>query len=191
MTGDSRLYPVDGQKNSVSDSGTMSKGSRDLSHLFVAVGAFVTGAWWVKDQTEERKKSRVERGDPDSVETVCNAIGPILDEWMPEECSSEDEFVADLFDYLDDEVAEDWDIEMCPDTPEGKPDILIDNRLALEVKVNPGKAERDRLVGQVAGYSRQWVTWIVLVDTPPSRVGMLSDLLHDKGLERILIFEFP
>jgi hypothetical protein len=62
----------------------------------------------------------------------------------------------------------------------------IDN----EVKCDLLKAERDRLIGQTAGYSREWVTWIVLVDTPPSRVGAVEKLLADKGLGHILVFAF-
>lgn len=39
-------------------------------------------------------------------------------------------------------------------------------------------------------YSREWVTWIVPIDSPPSRVGRLERLLADKGLERILVWRF-
>jgi hypothetical protein len=143
-----------------------------------------------KEPNGRRPKSRAEKEDPDHVEEVCTAIAPILDAWEPEDCSNENEFVEQLFDYLDAELPEGWDIEMCPATSEGKPDILIDDCLALEVKVNPIKTERDRLVGQTAGYSRRWVTWIVLIDTPASRAGDLEHLLVDKGLDRILIFDF-
>jgi len=87
------------------------------------------------------------------------------------------------------EVA-DFEIEMRPRTPEGKPDILIHDRLAIEVKVNLSKAERDRLIGQTAAYSREWVTWIVLIDTPESRVGALERLLASKDLQHILVFAF-
>jgi hypothetical protein len=62
--------------------------------------------------------------------------------------------------------------------------------LAIEVKRDLSKAERDRLIGQTAGYSREWVTWIVLVDTPASRVGAVEKLLADKGLSHILVFAF-
>lgn len=84
----------------------------------------------------------------------------------------------------------DWEIEVMPPTSEGRPDILVGNLLALEVKLNPNKAERDRCVGQSAGYSRQWVTWIVLIDASASRMGQLEDLLADKGLDRILVWNF-
>jgi hypothetical protein len=82
------------------------------------------------------------------------------------------------------------EIDLRPDTCQGVPDILIDDRLVLEVKVNPNKAERDRLLGQCAGYSREWVTWVVLIDTPSYRVRELEELLAAKGLEHILVFAF-
>ena len=62
--------------------------------------------------------------------------------------------------------------------------------LAIEVKVSLSKVERDRLMGETAAYSREWVTWIVLIDTPDSRVGSLEKLLADKGLDYILVFAF-
>jgi len=39
-------------------------------------------------------------------------------------------------------------------------------------------------------YSREWVTWIILIDSRPSKVGRLERLLADKGLERILLWRF-
>ena len=195
-----------------------------LEHLLYAAGGILVGAWWVKNQHDEGKKSRAERDDPDGVKEVCNTFAPILDEWEPEQFETEDEYVEDLFNYLldgdddegddgtddgdadqadddtdeddvtDDEVDEDdeddFDIEMRPSTHEGVPDILIHDQLAIEVKVNLSKAERDRLIGQTAAYSREWVTWIVLIDTPASRVGALERLLAAKGLEHILVWAF-
>ncbi len=168
-----------------------------LEHLLWAAGGLLTGAWWVKNQHDQAKKSRAEKDDPDAVEEVCNTIAPILDEWEPEQFETEDDYVENLFDYLVDETQEedetdedDFEIEMRPSTPEGKPDILIDDRLAIEVKVDLSKAERDRLIGQTAAYSREWVTWIVLIDTPKSRVGALERLLAAKDLQHILVFAF-
>jgi hypothetical protein len=160
-----------------------------LEHLIWAAGGLLAGAWWVKNQHDEAKKSRAERDDPEAVEEVCDAIAPILDEWEPEMYDTEDEYVEDLFDYLCEDT-EDFGIEMFPSTREGNPDILIDDILAIEVKCNLSKAERDRLIGQTAAYSREWVTWIVLIDTPDSRVGAVEKLLADKGLAHILVFAF-
>ena len=148
----------------------------------------------MKNQHDQAKKSRAEKDDPDGVEEVCNAIAPILDDWEPEQFETEDDYVEDIFNYLVDETQEteetDFEIEMCPSTHEGKPDILIHDRLAIEVKVNLSKAERDRLIGQTAAYSREWVTWIVLIDTSESRVGALERLLAAKDLQHILVFAF-
>jgi hypothetical protein len=103
--------------------------------------------------------------------------------------TDENEYVRIVADYLDENS--DWDIELWPRSPEGAPDILIGDLLALEFKFNPNKFERDRCVGQCAGYSRQWPTWIILIDTPKSSVGRLEELLADKGLEHISIWNFP
>ncbi len=45
-------------------------------------------------------------------------------------------------------------LEMRTSTSHGIPEILINDRLVLELKVNPNKAERDRLIGQCCDYSR-------------------------------------
>jgi hypothetical protein len=159
------------------------------TNLVWAAGGAIIGVWWVKNQTEDAKKSRAERDDPDGVKEVCEEIAPLLDIWEPDEnCQTEGDFVEDLAEYL--QANTDWEIEVAPDTPEGQPDILIGDLLALELKINPSKNERDRCVGQCAGYSRLWVTWIILIDASASTVGRLEDLLADKGLDRILVWNF-
>lgn len=166
-----------------------------LDHLLWGAGGLLLGAWWVKDQADEAKRSRAEQDDPDGTAAVCEEVAPILDDWEPEQYDCEDDYADDLYQYLYDEYVDDpdsfgEDICLRPDTREGVPDILIDDRLVLEVKRNPNKAERDRLLGQCAGYSREWVTWVVLIDTPRHRVRELEELLAAKGLEHILVFEF-
>lgn len=159
------------------------------NHLLWAAGGALVGAWWVKNQVEGFKKSRAETDDPDGVREVCEEIEEILDEWQPDnECQSEIDFVYDLANYLDENS--DWEIEVTPATDEGQPDIVIGDLLALEVKINPNKSERDRCIGQCAGYSRQWVTWIILVDASEDRAESLQELLDDKGLDRILVWNF-
>ena len=49
-----------------------------LDHLVWALGGLVTGAWWVKNQTDEPKKSRAEKEDPEGVDHVCQSVGPVL-----------------------------------------------------------------------------------------------------------------
>jgi hypothetical protein len=168
----------------------MSDQKPKLDHLLWAAGGLFAGAWWVKNEHDEAKKSRAEKDDPEGVEEVCNAIAPILDDWQPKGYETEYEYLEDLFDYLVHETDGDFCVEMCPNTREGKPDILIDDLLVVEVKRDLIKTERDRLIGQTAAYSREWVTWIVLIDTPDSRVGAVEKLLADKGLAHILVFAF-
>ena len=114
----------------------------------------------------QARKSRAEREDPDGVAAICEEAAPVLDDWEPE------------------------DIDLRPPTLEGVPDILIDDRLVMEVNRKLNKAERDRQVGQYAGYSREWVNPVVLIDTPARRVRELEELLAVKGLVHILVFSF-
>jgi hypothetical protein len=166
-----------------------------LTHLLWGAGGALAGAWWIKGQNNEAKKSQAERDDPDGVAEICAEIGLILDNWEPEECDCEDDYVNNLYEYLaaeTDDASESCveDLYLRPDTREGVPDVLIDDHLVIEVKLKVNKSERDRLIGQCAGYSREWVTWIVLIDTPEHRVRELGELLDAKGLGHILVFSF-
>lgn len=159
------------------------------SHLAWAIGGAAIGSLWVKNQVDESKKSRAERDNPDEVEEMCLEIGELLEDWEPdEECETEDDYMQDLAAYLDEHS--EWEIEICPHSPEGKPDILIGDSLAIELKINPNKVERDRLIGQCAGYSRLWATWAVIVGAGDNKIGRLVDLLEDKGLEQISVWSF-
>jgi hypothetical protein len=68
--------------------------------------------------------------------------------------------------------------------------LLIDDCLALELKVNPDKAEGDRCVGQCGACSREWATWIILIDAPSHVVRDLEELLAAKGLDYIDVISF-
>jgi hypothetical protein len=140
-------------------------------------------------RTEEAKLSRAKWEDREEVEGVCEEVSETLDRWEPsDDCENEDDFQDDLADYLD--ANTECEIEVTPGTSEGKPDILIDDLLALELKFDPSKAEMDRGVGQCMSYSREWVTWIVLIDSPASKARRIERLLAAKGLERILMWRF-
>ncbi len=159
------------------------------SHLACAIGGAVVGSWWARSQADEAKKSRAELDDPDGAEDVYTDIRDLLDGWEPDaECETEDDFTRDLADYL--EEYSHWEIEVYPNTYEGKPDIVIGDLLALELKLAPSKGERDRAIGQCAAYSRQWITWLVLIDASATEVGRVRDLLLDKGLEQIEVWRF-
>lgn len=160
------------------------------SHLVVAGIGALAGIAWAYNRVANAKKSRAERDHPDEVEQVCEEVYELLDQMeLAGRSMSENDYVQQVADYLDENSQ--YEIETWPTTPEGTPDILIDDLLALEFKYNPNKVERDRCVGQCAGYSRSWVTWIVLLDTPASRIGRLEGLLKDKGLDHLAVWNFP
>ena len=160
----------------------------DMSHLVVGIGGAIFGTWLIKNQIEESKKSRAEKDYPEDVAEVCKEIGELLDDWIPDSYENEDGYTQDLFSYLFENS--EWEIEIRPNTSEGYPDILIANLLALELKVDPNKAERDRLITQCLGYSRQWVTWAIVIDASASKIGKIENLLADKGLEHILVLPY-
>jgi hypothetical protein len=165
------------------------KNDINLSHVLFGVAGLALGASVVNSQAEEAKKSRAERDDPNQVVEVCNRVCRALDAWEPDDDNvTEEDFVRDLATYLNHETV--FEIEEHPDTREGQPDVLVEDCLAIEVKRNPRKNERDRCVGQCAGYSREWATWIVVIDANASVVGDLENLLADKGLERIAVWAF-
>lgn len=165
------------------------KPKTNWSHLAWAIGGAAVGSWLARSQSAEAKKSRAELDDPAQAEDVYNDIRDLLDAWEPDpECETEDEFTHDLADYLDEYC--DWEIEVYPNTREGKPDIVIGDLLALELKCAPSKGECDRAVGQCAAYSRQWITWLVVIDATATEVGRMQDLLFDKGLEQIEVWHF-
>ena len=156
----------------------------NLTPLYCLVGGGLLGAAWQRNQTEEAKKSRAEREHPDKVEEVRDEIEHALDSWEPDEGNAtEDDFVNDLAEHVRAEAG--YIVEVRPSTREWRPDILVEGVLALEIKVNPSKSERDRCIGQCAGYSRLWATWIVLIEASPSAEEDLYQLLVDKGLEHI------
>ena len=159
------------------------------SHLLWGIAGLAVGVIWSRSELESSKKSRAEVDDPDGAKEVCEGVAFLLEAWeSAKDCETEDHFTEDLADFLENNSK--WEIEVSPDSPKGQPDILIGDLLALELKVNPSKSERDRLIGQCAGYSRLWVTWAVIIGAPESRVGRLVDLLEDKGLEQIAVWSF-
>lgn len=159
------------------------------SHRFAMAGGLALGSWIAREQISEAKRSRAERDDLESAEAVYEEIGTLLDSWEPDpDCESEDDFTQDLADWLDEHT--EWEIEVYPSTREGRPDILVGDILALELKRSPSKGELDRCMGQCAAYSRQWITWMVLVDASASEVGRLEDLLEDKDLSQIGVWRF-
>jgi tetratricopeptide (TPR) repeat protein len=81
-------------------------------------------------------------------------------------------------------------IDLRPTTSCGVPDILINGQLVLELKIDPDKGGRDRGIGQCADYSREFVTWMVIIGGPAWRIQELEDLLVSRGLDGIKVVSF-
>ncbi len=159
------------------------------SHLAWGLGGIAIGKWLARSTLVESKKSRAERDYPDEAKEAYEEIGDLLDQWKPsQECKTEDDFTHDLADYLTENS--DLDVEVYPDTEVGKPDILIDDLIALELKVSPKKSEQDRCIGQCADYSRLWITWMVIIDASGNTVGRLERVLKDRSLDHIQVWDF-
>jgi hypothetical protein len=161
-----------------------------LKKLGLVVGGGLFGAFLLQSHHDEKKKSRAEKEDPDGCNELCNTVSEILDRWEPPDFNYEDEYTEDLYEFLDEDLDEDIPIKMRKKTTRGLPDILIDNRLVLELKVEPKKTERDRLIGQCCDYSVEWVTWAIVIDMPEEKVDELRELLEQKSLNYIDIIEF-
>lgn len=158
------------------------------SHLAFAIGGVLAGSWFARKTIQDSKKSRAERDFPTETEEVYEEISNLLKEWEPDDnCETEYDFMIDLHDYLEENT--DLRLEIEPKTNEGHPDILVEALIALELKVNPSKAERNRCVGQCAQYSREFLTMMIIVDSPPSKIDEMYKLLIDKGLEQIEVWD--
>jgi hypothetical protein len=161
-----------------------------LKKLGLLVGGGLFGAMLLASHYDEKRKSRAEKEDPDGCKELCTTVSEILDRWEPEDFDYEDDYTEDLYLFLDGELDEDIPIKMRKKTSRGLPDILIDDRPVLELKVEPKKTERDRLIGQCCDYSVEWVTWAIVIDMPEDKVTQLRELLNQKSLNYIDIVEF-
>lgn len=165
------------------------KEKSDYSHFIAIAGGAAFGYWLSTSQADAAKRSRAEIDDPELCDEACGKISELLEDWEPDEsCEIEADFTHDLAQYIEEQC--DLEIEVFPNSPEGKPDVLVGDVLALELKVGLGKAQRDRLIGQCAGYSRLWITWAIIIDASESELGRLVDLLADKGLEHIAVWGY-
>ncbi len=102
--------------------------------------------------------------------------------------------VAFLRDGLKDARAEDDDrrikVQKRGRTNLGVPDVLIDDRLVLELKVGPHEGEKDRLIGQCCKYSVEWVTWAIVIDMDEGKCSELVEILAKKSLHYIEVIPF-
>ena len=172
---------------------------KDPRQLVIALGlSALGGAAIVQSHHEEAAKSQAEKEDPNGCEWLCNLIWDLLDDWEPEGFDAEDEYTDDLVDYL----RANLDGIEAPDdgrrikvakrvrTDIGIPDVRIDDRLVLELKVGPHEGEKDRLIGQCCKYSVEWVTWAIVIDMDEDKQEELVELLDKKSLHYIELIPF-
>ena len=155
------------------------------------------GQRFVQSHHDEAKKSRAEIEDPHGTEWICTIVWDLLDDWHPPDMDCEDDYTDHLFKFLRREIPHMLEkndphvaLEKRTGTSHGIPDLLIHDRLVLELKVSSKKTERDRLIGQCCEYSRGYVTWAIVIDWPEERVQKLVDLLEAKCLNYIEVIEF-
>lgn len=172
---------------------------RDVRNLVIALGlGALGGATIVQSHHEEVAKSEAEKDDPEGCEWLCDLIWDLLNDWEPEECESEDDYTDDLVDYLRanlEGVGAPGDgrrikVAKRVRTEIGIPDVRIDDRLVLELKVGPHEGEKDRLIGQCCKYSVEWVTWAIVVDMDEDKQEELVELLAKKSLNYIEVIPF-
>ena len=149
----------------------------------VAVGAAVLHVLQTNTPIQQTSLNRLQPSNE-----VIEEFTQILNHCEPDQpFSNEIAFEDWLSKYLDDHS--DYAIETRPSTEFGIPDILVDNTLAIELKINPDKSKQDACVGQCIGYAQRWYTMLVLLDTPRRDIERLDTLLNRPGLEKIPIFE--
>ncbi len=156
------------------------------------------GAAIVQSHRERDAKSQAEKDDPEGCEWLCNLIWDLLDDWMPADCESEDDFTDDLVDYLRANLGgtkapgdgRRIRVARRVRTDYGIPDVRIDDRLVLELKVGPHEGEKDRLIGQCCKYSVEWVTWAIMIDMEEGKRDELVRLLDKKSLHYIEVIPF-
>ena len=172
---------------------------KDSRNFVIALGlGAAAGAAIIQSHHDDAAKSQAEKDDEAGCEWLCDLIWDLLEHWESEPCETEDDYTDDLVDYLRDELrdvrAPDDDrrikIEKRVRTDFGNPDIIIDDRLVLELKLGPHEGEKDRLIGQCCKYSVEWVTWAVVLGMSRKKAKKLVKLLQKKSLHYIEVIEF-
>ncbi|MFY9910735.1 MAG: hypothetical protein WCF22_21945 [Candidatus Sulfotelmatobacter sp.] len=171
---------------------------RDARKVAVAMAlGGIAGAAIIQSHHDQKRKSQAEKDDPEGVAWICNLVWDLLDDWEPPDYEREDDYTDDLVQFLRDELScergEDGrriSVTKRTKTYCGIPDILVDDRLVLELKVDPKETEKDRLIGQCCKYSQEWVTWAIVIDMPDERVDKLVALLDARSLNYIEVIPF-
>ena len=172
--------------------GDRQKSSGGSGLLGFLLGGITGGAlvkWWLDHQAEEDRKSRAEQDDPEFLQEVLEVLDGFFKRIQFQGDFKDERHIMVALARRLDKVSE-FEIEVEPVTPHGKPDILVGAAVALELKKGLTKAEMDRCVSQCAEFAKQWFTIILVFDTPSSMVQRLENHLHDLGLEHIPVVHY-
>jgi hypothetical protein len=122
----------------------------------------IAGAAVIQSHHHQKRKSQAEKDDPEGVEWICDLVWDLLDDWEPPACEREDDYTDDLVQFLRDRLSDERSddgrrigVIKRTKTFRGIPDILIDDRLVLELKVDPREAKRIGLWASAANILRR------------------------------------
>jgi hypothetical protein len=128
--------------------------------VVLALGG-IAGAAVIQSHHDEKRKSQAEKDDPDRTEWICGLVWDLLDDWEPPDFEREDEYTDDLAQFLREELRSERgddgrriSVIKRTKTAFGVPDVLIDDRLVLELKVNPRETEKDPISRRLVGGSQ-------------------------------------
>ncbi len=158
--------------------------------LLMGAAGLGLGAYLEQRRRAKLRLSRAEREEPDVVLEVVAEVGGLLEACvLLEDFKREADFRDAIAGYIQEHS--ELDVEIEASTREGRPDILVEGVLALELKLRPKRGHLHRAVGQTAEYARRWVTWLVLADTKESKVQHLVDLLADSDMDHVAVWALP
>ena len=124
----------------------------------------------------------------DTVKFRLDRVGTLkklVDKWRPRNCTTEKDYETSLTAFLRRELPE--DTKITPQYAQGRfrADLVIDDRLVVEIKYNlDSTAKYQRLIGQVASY-KDWKGQIILLltgKTDPDLKKELNSYLKKEGL---------
>lgn len=124
--------------------------------------------------------------------TEANVCKVIINKWYPKRGQSHDELKSDLYLLFKKKLGDEY---VRKESGEYRADIVIDKNIPVELKVNfGGKAERNRLWGQITDYKKDYKGTIFLVICGINKMDdawgeIKPQLGEDKRVETIIKFE--
>jgi hypothetical protein len=163
--------------------------NQQFSHVEWCLSGNMLNSWSARVGIADFQKSIAEKESPEAAKESYEEISQLLDNWeIDQDSENQSEFIQDLVDYLHSNTG--WEVEIYPDIPEGQPDILIGDLIAISLRVSPPNSEIDKFFKESEIHSRFWITWMVFVNTPLIKLRELTDRLKESKLEQITVWKF-